>query len=153
MVIRKRKKNSRQRGSWTHGWGAKKKHRGSGHRGGKGMAGTGKRADSKKPSIWKDVKYFGKHGFVMHGAKFKANPINILDIEEHVSKWISEKKASESKGEVTIDLGALGYNKLLGNGKPTRKYVINVQAASKGAVESIQEAGGKVNVSLAGPNQ
>ena len=54
MTVNKRKKNVRQRGHKTHGWGEKKKHRGKGHQGGAGMAGTGKRADSKKPSIWKD---------------------------------------------------------------------------------------------------
>ena len=52
MTVNKRKKNSRQRGSHTHGWGAMKKHRGAGNRGGRGAAGSGKRADSKKPSIW-----------------------------------------------------------------------------------------------------
>ena len=62
MTVNKRKKNSRQRGSQTHGWGAKKKHRSFGNRGGKGMAGSGKRADSKKPSLWKE-RYFGKIGF------------------------------------------------------------------------------------------
>ena len=45
MTHNKRKKNSRQRGEWTHGWGAKKKHRGAGHRGGRGNAGSGKRGE------------------------------------------------------------------------------------------------------------
>ena len=47
MTVNRRRKRVRQRGSKTHGWGAKKKHRGKGNRGGKGMAGSGKRADSK----------------------------------------------------------------------------------------------------------
>ena len=64
MVVNKRKKNSRQRGSTTHGFGSKKKHRGHGSRGGSGLAGTGKRADAKKPSFWHDTEYFGGHGFV-----------------------------------------------------------------------------------------
>jgi len=59
----KRKKVTKQRGSKTHGWGAMKKHRGAGNRGGRGMAGTGKRGDAKKPSIQKNKKYFGKYGF------------------------------------------------------------------------------------------
>ena len=54
MVVNKRKKFSRQRGGHTHGWGSKKKHRGSGNRGGKGMGGTGKRADQVKTLIWKE---------------------------------------------------------------------------------------------------
>ena len=64
MTVNKRSKNTRQRGHTTHGWGSMKKHRGKGHQGGAGMAGSGKRADSKKPSIWKDKRYFGKFGFI-----------------------------------------------------------------------------------------
>jgi len=66
MSINKRTKRSRQRGSHTHGWGAKKKHRGAGNRGGRGMAGTGKRADQKKPTIMNlyGNEYFGKRGFL-----------------------------------------------------------------------------------------
>ena len=61
----KRKKVNKYRGSQTHGGGAKKKRRGAGNRGGRGMAGSGKRADQKKPSILKEYgnRYFGKRGF------------------------------------------------------------------------------------------
>ncbi|MBI4440351.1 uL15 family ribosomal protein [Candidatus Woesearchaeota archaeon] len=144
MVIRKRKKNSRARGQWSHGWGAKKKHRGSGHRGGKGNAGSGKRADSKKPSIWKDVKYFGKHGFVYHGRKEEQNCINVSDVDGHAQKWIAEKKAAEKGGEIAIDLASLGFTKLLGTGKAKRKYIITVNSASRKAIDAISAAGGKV---------
>src|SRR3989338_7387915 len=89
MTINKRKKNDRQRGSKTHGWGAKKKHRGQGNRGGRGMAGTGKRADSKKPSIWKED-YFGKHGFVSKTPKIKINAVNVNFIEQHIGKFLSD---------------------------------------------------------------
>ena len=66
MVVHKQKKNKRMRGAkTTHGYGAKKKHRGSGNKGGKGMAGSGKRADQKKTMILKVFgnEYFGRHGF------------------------------------------------------------------------------------------
>jgi len=66
MKIKKRKKSLRMHGHGmgTHGGGARKKRKGSGHRGGKGMAGTGKRADHKKTLITKlyGNKYFGKQG-------------------------------------------------------------------------------------------
>ena len=39
MVVRFRKKSRRMRGSQTCGWGAKKKHRGAGSRGGHGKSG------------------------------------------------------------------------------------------------------------------
>ena len=42
--------------------GLKEEAQGKNHQGGAGMAGSGKRADSKKPSVWADANYFGKHG-------------------------------------------------------------------------------------------
>ena len=58
MVVNKLKKKVKYRGSKTHGCGSMKKRRGAGHRGGRGAAGSGKRGDAKKPSIWNE-KYFG----------------------------------------------------------------------------------------------
>ena len=45
MSVNKTKKVGKYRGSKTHGGGHMKKRRGAGNRGGRGMAGTGKRAD------------------------------------------------------------------------------------------------------------
>ncbi|MBI2142064.1 uL15 family ribosomal protein [Candidatus Woesearchaeota archaeon] len=144
MTIGKRKKNSRQRASHTHGWGSMKKHRGSGHKGGVGKAGTGKRADSKKPSIWK-LQYFGRKGFIPHAKnKEKTAAVNIADIEEHLPKLIKENTAKEENGKYSIDLGKNGYNKLLGKGKVTKKMVIKVASASAGAIEAVRNAGGEV---------
>ena len=142
MTINKRKKNSRQRASHTHGWGSMKKHRGSGHKGGAGMAGTGKRADSKKPSIWK-LPYFGKKGFHTHG-KTIIKAANISFIEEHMPALIRENAAKEENGKYLIDLRKKGYTKLLGKGKATKKMVIKVASASASAIETIKEAGGEV---------
>ena len=72
MVINKSKKKLKYRGSKTHGCGSMKKRRGAGHRGGRGAAGSGKRGDAKKPSIWGGT-YFGKHGF--HSRFKKPNTI------------------------------------------------------------------------------
>lgn len=144
MTVNKRKKNDRQRGSMTHGWGAKKKHRGQGHRGGRGMAGTGKRADSKKPSIWKDKNYFGKHGFVSKTPKVRKNPINISTIEQHINKFISNNSIKKENDFYIIDLEKLGFNKLLGDGTVSTKLKIKTPYASKTAVEKVKEAGGEI---------
>lgn len=144
MTINKRKKNTRQRGHKTHGWGAKKKHRGKGHQGGAGMAGTGKRADSKKPSIWKDLDYFGKHGFVSKTPKVKINPVNISFIEQHIDKFISNNSIKKEDGFYSVELGKLGFNKLLGDGRVSMKFKIKTPYASKAAVEKIKTAGGEV---------
>ncbi|MFC1769136.1 uL15m family ribosomal protein [Nanoarchaeota archaeon] len=146
MVINRRKKNSRTKGNMTHGWGSKKKRRGSGHRGGKGNAGSGKRADSNKPSNWKNKKYMGKHGFVYHGQKVKVNPITVSTVEQKAVKWIKDKKAKEEKGQISVDLEPLGYNKLLGSGKISQKLLITVSAASERAIKAVEDAGGKVTV-------
>ena len=128
--MRKRTKSSRQRAHTTHGYGSMKKHRGTGNKGGKGRAGSGKRADSKKPSFW-GTRYAGKHGF--HSISKKTKSINIYNIEA----------AAEKYKDGTADLGDL---KLLSKGTPTRKWNIKVKAASKKAIEKIEKAGGKVHV-------
>ena len=144
MTVNKRKKNDRQRGSKTHGWGAKKKHRGKGHQGGAGMAGTGKRADSKKPSIWKDVKYFGKHGFISKTPKVKINAVNIVYIEQHLNKFLSANLAKKENEFYCVELDKIGYNKLLGDGQVNLKFKIKTPYASKSAVEKVHEAGGEI---------
>lgn len=143
MTVNKRKKNSRQRGSHTHGWGSKKKHRGAGNRGGRGMAGSGKRADTIKPSLWKE-RYFGKRGFVKKGILRGIMQVNIMNIEENFHKLLKDKIISKEGDTYIFDISKAGYNKLLGNGKVTRKYRIRAEHASKSVVEKIKKAGGEV---------
>ena len=139
MVVNKRKKFSRQRASHTHGWGSKKKHRGAGNRGGRGMAGSGKRGDALKTLYWKDKKYFGKYGFKKKGIKKEVKAVNIDYIESNLDKFLD--------GGI-IDLGKLGYNKLLGNGKVKSKLKIKVDSASSKAIEKIKKAGGGVVLAI-----
>jgi len=143
MAARKRSKQSRMRGSHTHGWGSKKKHRGSGNRGGHGFSGTGKRADSKKPSIWKDDKFFGKHGFVSKRRK-GVRAINVSAIEEKIDSWLSSKLITKENDLYVIDLNKIGYDKLLGKGRINKKIKITVGGISDGARDSIIKAGGEV---------
>ena len=132
------------RGTHTHGWGEKKKHRGKGHRGGKGNAGSGKKADQKKPSYWDIKGYFGKKGFVKKGMVEKINSVNISYIEEKIDSLIAQKAAELKNGVYAIDLGKLGFNKLLGCGKATKKYNISVKYASGEAEEKIKGLGGEI---------
>ena len=143
MII-KRKKNSRQRVSHTHGWGSKKKHRGKGNKGGSGRAGTGKRADSKKPSYWKLEK---EKGFKKKGLKKKIKAINIQYIEENFGKLLKEDKIKIKKNDYILDLEDIGCNKLLSKGRLTRKIIIKVPFASKKSVEKIKQVGGEIKTS------
>ncbi len=132
----KQKKNKGQRGYNSHGWGSKKKHRGAGHRGGRGMAGTGKRADTKKPSIINVFgnSYYGKTGFFRVN-KVVDTVINLRELNLMVEKgWVKDE----------INLKSLGYDKLLGNGKLDHKLKITVAKASKRVIEKLKESGSEV---------
>ena len=143
MVTNKRKKDTRQRGSTTHGWGSMKKHRGAGHRGGRGMAGSGKRGDAKKPSIWKNKRYFGKYGFKKKNIIHKVRPVNLAYFEEKLAKLLVKKLVEQQNDVIVIDVQKLGFNKVLGYGKPTKKYKITSPSFSKQAIEKIKAAGGE----------
>ena len=129
MVTSKRKKVTKYRGSKTHGSGSMKKRRGAGNRGGRGLAGTGKRADHKKQSIIKEygTKYFGKFGFKVPYKKIKINAVNLSFIEEHLQNYLKKGLIKEKDGVYEINLDSLGYNKLLGSGKLTKKFNISTK--------------------------
>ncbi len=132
----KRKKNVRLRGGSSHGWGAKKKHRGAGNRGGRGMAGTGKRANHKKGYILKFRKnYFGKFGFKRPNAN-EYKTVNVCELDKYLGK---------KEGDFyLVDIKEF---KLLGKGAVSKKFKVNCSKVSKSAEEKIKNAGGEVNVS------
>jgi len=55
-------------------------------------------------------------------------------------KFSTEKE----KGKFFIDLGKLGYTKLLGSGQVTKALIVKVPVCSESAVTKIKEAGGNV---------
>lgn len=145
MTVNKRKKNVRQRGTHTHGWGSKKKHRGAGNRGGRGMAGTGKRADHKKSKIINlyGNTYFGKKGFTSKSGK-KIKAINLKILEQKLDNYISKGLIKKENDTYILNTKDLGYNKVLANGKLTKKFKITSDSFSKKAITRIQEAGGEI---------
>lgn len=142
MTTTKRKKVTKYRGNTTHGWGSMKKRRGAGHRGGRGAAGSGKRSDTKKPSVWSG-KYFGKHGFKSKNSSVIIS-INVGQIDSQIAKFESKKLAAKAGDIFSIDLKKLGFDKLLGSGRVKGKYKITADFASKSAVEKIKKTGGEV---------
>ncbi|MFP4523764.1 MAG: uL15m family ribosomal protein [Candidatus Woesearchaeota archaeon] len=148
MTTTKRSKNSRYRGSKTHGGGSMKKRRGAGHRGGRGAAGSGKRGDAKKPSIWKNTRYAGNHGFVSK-TRTRNAPVTLAHLERFTRTLQDEGYLSVKDGSHSIDLGKAGYTKLLGTGQATRKWAITVPNATDGAIEKVKKAGGTVTVTNA----
>src|SRR3989344_4401084 len=128
--MKKRKKASRFRGSHTHGRGGKKKARGSGHRGGFGKAGTGKRADQKKTLILNlDKKYFGKSKTWRKKIPKKTKIINLNQI------------SNLYRGKKEINFG--GY-KILGTGNIEEKIIIKAASVSKSALDKVKKVGGEI---------
>jgi len=141
MKTVKRKKVSRMsgRGMGTHGSGARKNKRKSGHKGGTGLAGTGKRADHKKTLVQKlhGHGYFGKKGVTSRGtARDTRVRINVGELSSNVLSFGSKKGDS-------YEINMKKY-KILGKGNVTEKLIINCLEASKSAIEKVEAAGGKV---------
>ena len=111
MTTTKRKKVVKYRGSHTHGGGSKKKRRGAGNRGGRGLAGSGKRAHHHKQRIFKifGKDYFGKQGFVNKTRK-PSKGVNISFLETHLEKLKAEKLLTEKEGFLEVDFKKLNPN-------------------------------------------
>jgi large subunit ribosomal protein L15 len=145
MTAKRGKKVQKYRGSKTHGGGSMKKRRGAGHRGGRGNAGSGKRADTNKPTVIKEGRHMGKYGFKKKNA-LKVKGVNIGWLNAKLKKLIETKKTQEKSGVYEIDLAKLGYNKLLSGGKATHKMSITATYASAKAEEKVKQAGGSLHI-------
>ncbi len=117
------------RGTRTQGYGRIGQHRDSGSKGNR-KVGRHKHLWSK--IVTADPGYFGKNGFT--------SPQSIHRVEN----TINLSKLDQLATGATINLTELGYTKLLGTGKINRALTVEVPAASKSAVQKIQDAGGKL---------
>lgn len=133
----KKKKSKTQRGNTTY-HGARKKWKKSGHRGGCGMAGSGKRADHRKSQIIKlyGNKYFGKQGITSKSTeKKRAKVMNLDNIQKNLDSLM--KKHGKGKELVLKDY------KILGEGELEQAVIIKADAFSESAKEKIEKAGGQ----------
>lgn len=129
MKLKKKRRSRKFRGERLHGKSAKKR-KGSGNVGGKGMAGTGKRADQKKTLILNlPYEYFGKKGNIARKklAKKKKDQINIRDIVKNL-----KGKEVEFKNY-----------KILSDGEINKAITVKAESFSAKAKEKIEKAGGK----------
>lgn len=143
MVVYKRKKVTKYRGSITHGGGSRKKRRGAGSIGGRGNAGTGKRAGHKKAGM-KDRK-LGRRGFNPRRNSVKEEVIVNLNYftPQKLQSLIQENKVSKEGNFYIIDLELLGIDKVLSLGNLTVKLKVK-GTISLNAAEKIKAAGGEV---------
>ena len=151
IKVHKRKKSSKYhgRGMGTHGGGARKKRKKSGHRGGCGMAGTGKRADHKKTLVTKlyGNKYFGKQGVTSRKTKRdKRKRINLQAIELNLETYL--KKGMAKKTERGFEINLSSYKILSSEKEIKKKLIIKAEDASKSAIESVKKNGGEIILPL-----
>lgn len=145
MVVNRRKKVRKLRGSRTHGWGHPKKHRGKGSRGGVGKSGMGKRGQHKMSLLNSlGIKNIGAYGFKRPPAVLRpSKALNLRYIESKIDKWLKKGIATEEKNIITLDVSKLGATKVLGAGRISRKMIIKAGRISASAKEKIENAGGK----------
>lgn len=136
MVVRKGRKKNKQRGSRTK-HGNTKNARGSGCRGGKGMAGGHKH----RFSIC--YKNFGVK-IRMKTKKTSLISLKLLEFEKMLPKLL-EKKLAEKKGsEIVVDGERAGIEKIFGSGEIKQAVLLKNIRASESAKDAIVKAGGKI---------
>ncbi len=111
------------------------------------MAGTGKRAHTKKPSIVNmfGSKYLGKYGFRRPGKVCsKIKSVNLSYINDNFENLLAQGIIKKEGNSFSLNLADMKKDKLLATGNLTKKVMIKAKSASKKAIEKVQKAGGSV---------
>lgn len=141
-MIRRKKKSRKKRG-WNHSLG--KRHRGAGSRGGRGKAGRGKKSSAHRfQKFLKEIGPLGRRGIKGKPLPKKIRAINIGVINEIAEGLVSKKLAKKEKQGIMLNLKDLGYDKLLGSGNVTNKFIIQCKFFSERAKKKVEAAGGQV---------
>ena len=151
MKTHKKTKASRHRGKnqGSCGHGARKKAKKSGHHGGGGMSGSGKRADHKKTLVTKlyGNNYFGKQGITSRGTKRDTRQrIGLAQIQSNLAGFLKKGLAKKTAKGYEINLGTY---KILSEGTIKEKLFIKASGASKVALEKVKAAGGEIILPVA----
>ena len=131
------RKTRKFRGSRNHGWGQVGQHRASGHKGGLGQSGMLKHHFSSM--LKDDPDHFG------HGSN---NP----PTRNIIKKWAGVRDlddlylqyGKQENGKKTLDLKALGFDKLLGGGQVKNAYSIKIDQFTSKAEDKVKTAGGEL---------
>jgi len=143
MVVRKRRRKFKKLGQRTRGHGDTKNMRGSGSRGGKGLAGSHKHKWSKY------YKKFGTEKKQILSRKI-VKAINIDQLVEMLPKLSAAGIVAKEAGMPAIDGSKIGFDKLLSRGLLSEKIIVRKMKASAKAIEKIKKAGGKFEGETAG---
>ena len=75
--------------------------------------------------------------------------INVQDIDQQIDGLVRDNLAKHSDGSYVINLADLGFDKLLGKGRVSRKLQITAEIATPNAIEAVKAAGGEVIIAKA----
>jgi large subunit ribosomal protein L15 len=132
------RKSRRNRGSRTCGYGKVGQHR---DQGSKPERRAGRHKHKWSYVVRYEPNYFDKRGFTC--PRNRGRGVRVINVGR------LDQMAEELSGrsdECFIDLGTLGYGKLLGTGRVTRRLTVKVPSCSESASRKIKEADGEVLV-------
>ena len=116
-------------------------HRRSGRKGGRGKVGYHKHKWTWVMVYARD--WYGKHGFTRHPSLVaQRKVINVGELDERIDELLRTGLARQEGESICVDITALGFNKLGGRGRVTKKLVIVAFEATENAVRKLEEAGG-----------
>lgn len=140
MVVRKRRKVRKLRGSRVYGFGrVSGGHRKSGQRGGKGKSG-------KKDHHWIKTVKMGQikiKGFTRPpAARSPSLTVNVGELSSNADLLVTAELAEATGDSIKIDVESLGYDKVLGKGQVRNELIVSAPAFSDKARAKIEAAGG-----------
>ncbi len=134
------RKTRKKRGTRTQGYGRVGQHRKSGS---KGYRKPGRHKHGWTYVLRYEPDYFGKTGFISpQSLRTEEKTVNLRELEEIASKLAPKKRVANKK--IFVDLGEMGYTKLLGKGKIGLPVSVRVPSFSEKALEKIEETGGEI---------
>lgn len=139
---RKLRKSRKLRGSRTVGYGRQGQHRKHSQ---KGEKKAGRHKGGWSYVLRYEPDYYGKKGFrSIQSLHRKINAINVGNLGMLAEKLEGQNQLELKDGKIMLDLGKLGYNKLLGTGNVTTPIFVRINAHSASAAKKIEEAGGQI---------
>jgi len=99
-----------------------------------------------------NMHYVGKKGFTsVAQKKGEGKVLNVGQLSAMVDRLILEKKAQVEGQKVSVDLGELGFSKLLGSGSISRAIRVKIDHCSESALEKLKKAGGEAVLPSSAP--
>jgi large subunit ribosomal protein L15 len=130
------RKSRKRRGSRTCGYGKVGQHR---DQGSKPERRCGRHKHKWSYVLRYEPDYFSKRGFTCpRSLRRRVRVVNVGELDRMA------KELSTQEGGSFVDLGALGYDKLLGSGRVKKALTVKVPSWSESAVHKITGAGGEV---------